>query len=51
MITTIGFDCTAMGIDPAHSRSQVYLDVMISVKRLIMDQKSGLVRTLQKKFF
>jgi hypothetical protein len=47
--TMIGFYCTPIDIDPAYSRSQVHVDVALSVKRLLVDQDFSLVRTLEKK--
>ena len=46
MIATVGFDGPAVDIDSMHTRSQMDLNIAISIKRIIMNQKSRLVRPL-----
>ena len=49
MSPTIGFDRTAIDIDPAHASFQMDADLAVPVKRLVMDQDFSLVRTIEEK--
>ena len=44
MNTVIGFDSTVIGIDPAHSCSQMHVDIALQVKRLVMNQNFRVTR-------
>src|SRR6516162_8204930 len=49
MSPTIGFDRTAIDIDPAHASFQMDADLAVPVKRLVMDQDFSLVWTIEDK--